>query len=217
MSAVVRKVGGAFLLTLLVTGGIPSPVSVPIAHVAGSERHLDATASFVLGQPDFTSKAKGTSQMQLDTPEGVALDGNGGVYVADTLNHRVLHFPSTCLSNHTNGCAADVVIGQANFATHEPGTDQNRLWGPENITRDEQGNLYVADTENNRVLRFPSACLSNHTNGCAADLVLGQPDFTSSDAGTSEVQVSAPVSVAIDAQGGLYLADMGNNRVLHFP
>src|SRR5262249_35229735 len=157
------------------------------------------------------------SQMQLDTPESVALDGNGGVYVADTLNHRVLHFPSTCLSNHANDCSADLVLGQADFATHEPGTDQNRLWGPENITRDEQGNLYVADTENNRVLRFPSSCLSNHTNGCAADLVLGQSDFTSSEAGTSQIQVSTPVSVAIDAQGGLYLADIGNMRVLLFP
>src|SRR5262249_57866368 len=109
------------------------------------------------------------------------------------------------------------LLGQADYSSHEPGTDQNRLWAPENTTSDVQGNLYVADTENNRVLRFPSSCLTNHTNGCAADLVIGQPDFASSAAGTSQTQVSTPTAVALDGKGGLFLVDMGNNRVLHFP
>src|SRR5262245_1784865 len=143
MKALVRKIEGASLLTMLVLGGLPSPVSASQAQVArGAERRMDLTASFVLGQGDFTSKNKGTSQTQLNTPESVAMDGTGGIYVADTANNRVLHFPASCLSNRTNGCAADLVIGQGDFTSKNKGTSQTQLNTPESVAMDGTGGVY---------------------------------------------------------------------------
>ena len=80
---------------------------------------------------------------------------------------------------------------------------------------DGQGNLWVADGLNNRVLRFPydrSTGQISHT----ADLVLGQPDFTSAGQGTSMSQMNGPHSVRVSASGEVYVANAANGRVLVF-
>jgi len=82
----------------------------------------------------------------------------------------------------------------------------------------QNGKLFVADTQNNRVLIFnqiPTA------NGAAADLVVGQPNLTSAiqpdltqqQAGTNASSLLNPVSATSDGTR-LYIADLGNNRVL---
>src|SRR5262245_38534701 len=125
----------ASLLAVLLIVSLLLLAPSPSAHAASS-KSVGSTATFVLGHPDFTSKNKGTGQTQLDTPEGVAIDRNGGIYVADSHNNRVLHFPATCMSNHTNGCTADLVIGQPDFTAHEAGASPSQLDTPESVALD---------------------------------------------------------------------------------
>ena len=55
------------------------------------------------------------------------------------------------------------------------------------------------------------------SNGAPADLVIGQPDFLSSDcAVTSNLSLCIPAGVAVDTSGNLYVADTGNSRVLEY-
>lgn len=75
--------------------------------------------------------------------------------------------------------------------------------------------LYVADALNNRVLGWRNA--AQFGNGAYADIVIGQPDRFSTQARTSLIGLSLPVSVAVDPHGNLYVADAGNNRILRFP
>src|SRR5262249_9477512 len=163
-----------------------------------------------------TSSDAGMSQTQLSTPVSVAIDAQGGLYLADMGNNRVLHFPVSCLQDPTNSCTADLVLGKPTFTAKGIGASQSLTDTPVCLAADKDCALYFVDGPN-RVLRSPSTCLSNHMNGCAADLVIGQPDFLANGFGTSQTQLNAPVNAALDSQGGLFVADMSNNRVVYFP
>jgi uncharacterized protein (TIGR03437 family) len=175
-------------------------------------------ANVVLGQPDFTSAAENTSPTQnsLRTPTAVASDGVHLV-IADTDDNRVLiwnHIPATINQ------PADVVVGQPNFTTGTiPGNTPNAksMRGPQGVWI-QNGKLYVADTQNNRVLIYNNIPT---TSGVAADVVLGQPNFTTlinPDIAQQTTSASAsnmldPVSVTSDGIH-LYVTDLGYNRVL---
>jgi hypothetical protein len=75
---------------------------------------------------------------------------------------------------------------------------------------DSNGNLYVADSGNNRILYFPAGSTT-------ATRVYGQATFTTSTPGTSATALKLPSGVALDGGGNLYVADNYNNRVLYFP
>src|SRR6516162_9881605 len=132
-------------------------------------------ATLVLGQPDFTTTTENLAATPntLRLPTAVASDGIH-VVVADTNHNRVLIWNRIPTINNQQ---ADVVVGQADFTTasippnNTPTAKSMR--GPQGVWI-QNGKLYVADTQNNRVLiynQIPTA------NGVAADVVLGQPDF----------------------------------------
>jgi predicted outer membrane repeat protein len=179
----------------------------------------DAVADRVLGQAAFNTNSPGTSATTLNGPAGIATTplgapGAGRLFVVDYGNHRLLGWPSA--ASFTSGQAADLVIGQANFATGGRATDQNRFSGPEAASVDSSGRLWVADTENSRILRFDPP----FSNGMNASLVLGQPDFLSGETNQGgEAAANTlyfPRGLALDGAGQLYVADDSNHRVLRF-
>jgi uncharacterized protein (TIGR03437 family) len=175
-------------------------------------------ASLVLGQPDFVSDNETLTPTGMRNPTGIATDGKH-VAVADTDNNRVLIWLSL---PKTNGQPADVVIGQPDFyhnATSVPPTATS-LRGPEGLWIDANGRLYVADTEDNRILIYNKIPT---TNNAAADVVVGQPNFTSfvqpdltqNNATPTATNMQTPVSVSTDATH-MYVADLAQNRLLIF-
>ena len=146
------------------------------------------------------------------------------LYVADTQNHRILGFND--FTHVQNLQKADLVIGQPdflrsqiNYPTNDP-TQLNvsGLHSPTALAVDSAGNLYVSDTGNSRVLRFPAPFASGRTNLEGADLVIGQSDFRSMVTDPSAQNLNAPIGIALTADGAfLVVADTGHNRVLLFP
>ncbi len=163
-------------------------------------------ADVVVGQPDFTSSAFGTSATSMNQPVGVASDGVR-LFVADWGNNRVLIFNRI---PETNGAAADVVVGQSGFTISDFGTGPQRLRRPNSVSTDGT-RLFITDTLNNRVViynRIPTQ------NGASADLVLGQNNFDNRQAlPTAANTLSSPMSATTDGQR-LIVADLGNNRIL---
>ncbi|HNG94066.1 MAG TPA: NHL repeat-containing protein, partial [Acidobacteriota bacterium] len=181
----------------------------------------------------------GSGNGQFRTPEAVAFDGTGRMYVADTGNNRIQW-------------STDTGTTWANFATL--GSAPNQVRAPQGLTLDSNGNLYVSDTGNGRVLRFnggiPGLGVVIASNGSASGQV-GSPrglvidsafrlfiaDETNSrilrisnantaltattgtviaTKGTGLNQVMNPQGVTLEPNGTLYVADTGNSRVLRW-
>jgi len=172
----------------------------------------DENASVVLGQADFnhgTSNRGGSpAQNTLSSPQQVAVDSSGNLWVADWDNSRVLEFTPP----FTNGMNASLVLGQSSFTTRTTGGGQSGLADPNGVAFDSSGNLWVADWGNNRVLEFAPP----FSSGMNASKVLGQPDFTTYTANTTQSAMKTPLSLTFDRSGNLWVADEGNARVLEF-
>jgi sugar lactone lactonase YvrE len=114
-----------------------------------------ASAAVVFGQVNFTSNSLGTTATTMRLPSSLAMQSDGSLWVADQLSHRVLYFLDA--ASKGNGAAADGVVGQPDLSTGTAGLSARRLNGPTyGIAFDLEGRLWVPDTQNNRVLRFPT-------------------------------------------------------------
>ncbi|MBN1899833.1 hypothetical protein JW926_00740 [Candidatus Sumerlaeota bacterium] len=149
----------------------------------------------------------------VDTPSGIASDSYGQLYVADSLNNRALRW-----NNPSNpATSANFVFGQyGSFNTKDPHLDSpgaGTLNYPTAMAFDSQKRLYIVDSENNRILRFP-----NPSTSYVADGVCGQYDFTRIKPNLVDgTGLQNPVDIALDTSYSpprLYIADQNNNRVL---
>jgi uncharacterized protein (TIGR03437 family) len=189
-------------------------------------RKLDGTqiADFVIGQTDLSSNlvnspansATAPGNTGLNTPTGLAVDSAGNLWVADTGNGRVVRFPAP-FANRDRPATADLVLGKSEFESTLTESSASSMSRPVSLAFTSNGDLWVVDVAYNRVLRFPQA--AGLTNGSAADLVLGQPDFTTVTPGTGtgdqvNQSLSAPLSIAIDASDRLYVTDTSTPRIM---
>jgi uncharacterized protein (TIGR03437 family) len=167
---------------------------------------------------------------------GIALDTTGSVphlYVSDPRNHRVLGFYDARKLYATGvpqgqQASNEIVIGEPDFNTalcNYPSGDLTKatasgLCFPTGVLTDSRGNLYVADTYNSRVLRFP-APFANWPQPQvmeSADLVLGQTSLTGAPiTDPSAVNMYAPYGLAFTGTNGLMVSDIADNRVLYIP
>ena len=177
-----------------------------------SSKPTGAEADAVFGQPDFLSKSPALTRTGMNNPQGVAVDSAGHLFVADRGNHRVLRFDN--VATKPNGAEADAVLGQPDFTTARDTTSRSGMSAPHGLAVDPSGALLVAVRGSNRVLKFDAA--STKANGANADLVLGQPDFSSRGAATSATGLNEPISVTVDFQGQIFVNDFGNNRCVWF-
>ncbi len=189
-------------------------LSLSLAAAVHAAYITNQLASVSIGQPALsysgTNGTQGIASSGLFSPSGVWSNGTTLV-VADTVNNRVLIYNSVPVSN---GTPADIVIGQpdmvSSIANQGGSPSASTLSGPTGVFVDGSGQLYIADTGNNRVLIFVNIPTANNT---PADYVVGQAGYTSGSSGVSSTQLNAPVGVFADASS-LYVADRGNNRVL---
>lgn len=180
-------------------------------------------AEAVLGQPNVAEGSLApTTASTMNSPIGLWIDPGGRLWVSDTENHRVLMFPNAATA--PNGTAASLILGQSTAtgnlpaASSNPGANPppgNRLHNPLGLCVDAAGRLWVADSGNNRVLRFDNA--AGKSTGAPANGVLGQPNFTSTSPGSGNQNLHGPRAVAADAKGTLWIADTENQRVFGYP
>ena len=179
-----------------------------------------AAASRVFGQPDMYSNFfdPGPSPSTLFGPIGVALDRSGNLYVADAGYNRVLEYDAP-LENTPAAQIADRVYGQPDLYSGTPnngGLNASSLRHPTGLALDAAGNLYVADTNNHRVLEYNAPL----TTDIVADHVFGQPTFTTATpnfgGSVSATSLNLPWGLAIDHAGSLYVVDSVNQRLLEY-
>jgi sugar lactone lactonase YvrE len=172
-----------------------------------------AAAEAVIGQGSYTSTTPGATATTLNEPRGLHVDGAGRLWVADYFNNRVLMFEDAA-NLPEFGATPDLVLGQPNFTTVSSDTSETKMNGPCSVYLDAADNLWVADQENSRVLKFVNAPALG--NGAAASTVLGQVNLTAFALGASATQMKRPSAVIVDATGTLWVAEYANFRVLRF-
>ena len=160
----------------------------------------------------MTSNADGTllpSDINLAFPGGVFISGSK-LLVVDSGSNRVLIWNTFPTANEE---AADVVVGQPNFTVNASDTTAATLSYPYMVS--VHGNqMFIADYGNSRILIWNSIPTSS---GVAANLVIGQPDFTtfgSNTGGRSAASLAEAAGPVVDEQGRFYVPDFSNHRIL---
>ena len=132
-------------------------------------------------------------------PSGVAVDGNGNIYVADSYNNIIRKIAP--------GGVVSSLAGSAGQSGSSDGTGSAaRFWRPSGVAVDGIGNIYVADSANNTIRKITPAGVVSTLAGSA-----GQSG--SSEGTGSAARFSNPTGVAVDGSGNVYVADKGNNKI----
>ena len=138
---------------------------------------------------------------QLYFPYGVAPDGMGNLYIADTSNHRIRKVDA---SGMITTVAGDGTLGFGGDGGPAVAAQLSRPYG---VAPDGTGNLYIADRNNHRIRKVDAAGVISTVAG---DGTLG---FGGDGGPAVLAQLYGPRGVALDEAGNLYIADNGNDRI----
>jgi sugar lactone lactonase YvrE len=185
-----------------------NPVSYSNFYIADSANHrvrkvTSSTGyiSTVAGTGTSGAFTAGTAtSSKLNTPSGVALDGSGNLYIADSGDHAVAKVNTSGTLSYFAGTGTSGTI-TAGAAT------SSKLNSPTGVAFDGSGNAYIADGGNSEVLKV-------NTSGTLSVFAgTGTSGTITAGAATSS-KLNSPTGVAVDSSGNVYIADGGNHEVL---
>ncbi len=171
--------------------------------VNGDTGIISLAAGSAIGAFGFSGDGNGALRARFALPGDVAVDQSGNLFIADTQNERIRRVDAetrmivTVAGNGTAGFSGDG--GPATLAT---------FISPSGLSVDRWGNLFIADMFNQRIRRvdvatgFIETVAGNGTSGFGGD---GGPAVSA--------QLSVPTGAVADANGNLFIADAGNNRI----
>jgi len=168
--------GGAVMTKILINVFLILLFVMSFPFIAFSEEIYEYERAWpVLEQPWYFTR-----------PNGIAVDSNGNVYVADTENQRIQKFTPN---------------GQFVTKWGSSGSENGQFGFPSGIAVDSSGNVYVADTNNHRIQKFTSN---------------GQFTAKWGSYGSGDGQFGSPSGIAVDNSGNVYIADTNNHRIQKF-
>ena len=149
---------------------------------------------------------------QLATPSGMALDGAGNLFIADTYDHRIRKVDSAGVISTIAGSGETGVFGDGGFSGDGGPAVEAELYNPVSVALDGAGNLFIADRYNHRIRKVDSAGVISTVAGSGEAGVLGG-GFSGDGGPATAARLSSPSGVALDGAGNLFIADKGNHRI----
>ena len=151
------------------------------------------------GVPGYTGDNALAINATINTPRGIAVDQAGNIYFSQATAVRKID---------SNGIITTVAgTGTAGFAGDGGLATNARINGPIGIFIDVSGNLYIADTGNNRIRKVDSAGIITTVGGSSSR-------GSSGDGGVAtSAQLDTPSGVWVDSDGNIFVADTNNHRI----
>lgn len=152
------------------------------------------------GPSGFAGDGGPAKDAQLNGPRGIAVDASGNIFIADTGNHRIRQIDGTLRISTIAGDGTRGFAGDGEDAT------KARLNTPVAVAVSSTGDLYIADTANNRIRRVSAGKISTVAG-------TGFPIFSGDGGPATAAGLNAPLGLLFDSLGNLLIADSGNNRI----
>ncbi len=151
----------------------------------------------VAGGPSqgFSGDGGAATSARIRGAEALAVDSDGNLYIADSLNSRIRKV--------SGGVITTVAGGGSSLGDDGPATSA-QLTRPSGVAVDSAGNLYIADSGSHRIRKV--------SGGVITTVAGGGSTFGDNERATS-ARLSFPMGVAVDRDGNLYIADMGTYRI----
>lgn len=154
------------------------------------------------GAPGLTDGPGATAQFF--QPVGIAVDAQGTVYVADTNNN--------CIRTISPAGVVSTWAGAADQGLQNGPAATARFWRPQGLALDQQGTLYVADSENERIRKITAQGVVSTLAGSGPSNVKFTAENFADGSGNAALFYN-PSGVAVSGQGTVYVADYSNNRI----
>jgi uncharacterized protein (TIGR03437 family) len=158
--------------------------------------------SIVMGSAGFSGDGGSPVNAQLNGPAGIATDGAANLFIADTGNNRIREVSNGVIT----GVAGSGNNPFGGFSGDNGPATSAELKLPFGVAVDSIGNLYVADSSNNRVRKVSNGVITTEAGN-------GTFGFGGDNGPATNAQLYAPMGVAVDSVGSLYIADTQNNRI----
>lgn len=156
------------------------------------------------GTAGFSGDGAAATAAQLASPQGVAVDNSGNIYIADTNNQRIRKISGTTITTIAGA-------GEQGYSGDNGSAASATLDSPTSVTVDANGIVYIADRHNQRVRTISSAGVITTLAGSGAPTFAG--GFGGDGASATSATLSHPTSISVDASGNVYVADTNNQRI----
>ncbi len=183
---------GVLALSMVLSGGPVQGENEIIRTIAGT------------GMGGFSGDGGPAVQAELNTMQGLAIDAQGNLYIAEPTNQVVRKVDA----------ATGIISRIAGLGPNRAGFNGDRqpaleamLASPTDVVADAQGNLYIADNGNHRIRRIDRNGIITTVAGT------GEPGFSGDGGLATAARLMNPSALALDVEGNLYIADVGNNRI----
>ncbi len=159
-----------------------------------------------LGNGAYSGDGGLANEARLNNPLGMGLDAQGSVYIADSGNHRIRRVNPEGVTTTFAGSGTEGYSGDGRSPV------KAQLRTPRGVTIDPNGIVYIADSGNHRIRRVNLDGIMTTFAGPVGSTLEQSGD--SGDGGpAAEARLNFPTSLAVDAEGLVYIADSGNHRI----
>jgi len=223
-NAVIRKVANGVITTVAGNGtfgfsgdggpaasaSMSSPVAVAVDSAGNlyitdsSNQRIRKVSNGVIataagnGEAGFSGDGGPAASAELNFPVAIATDSAGNVYIADADNNRIRRV--------SNGVIATVVGNGTEGYSGDGGPATSAQLNSTGVALDSAGDLYIADTDNNRVRKVSNGVITTVAGN-------GTRGFSGDNGPATSAQLDGPEGVALDSAGNLYIADTGNSSI----
>ena len=164
-----------------------------------------STIAGIPGTFGYSGDGGPATSAQLGAPSGIALDAAGNIYFSDLGKHVIRKINTSGIittiagTGNTSGYSGDGGLATA-----------AKLYGPNDICLDAQGNLYIADRDNHCIRKVNTSGIITTIAGIGGSLNYG---FTGDGGAATAAKLNKPQSISVDNLGNLYISDYTNNRI----